>query len=111
MTVNTEQPEAEYEIEFVHGYKTSECNQNCRYTSDGKIVWMTAALGVILDPATGKQMYYGGKQVAMESKQDGDNEEFHRDDILSLDVSLDRKTVVTGQSGKSPSVHVWNAED
>ena len=29
---------------------------------------------------------------------------------MALDVSTDRKTVVTGQVGKSPSVHVWDAE-
>jgi WD40 repeat protein len=32
------------------------------------------------------------------------------DDILSLDISPDRKTVVTGQVGKAPSVHVWDSE-
>ena len=34
----------------------------------------------------------------------------HRDDILSLDISLDRKLIVTGQIGNTPSIHVWNAE-
>lgn len=34
---------------------------------------------------------------------------FHRDDILCLDISSDRTKVVTGQVGKSPSVHVWDA--
>jgi WD40 repeat protein len=72
---------------------------------------MTAALGVIMDPATGAQTFYGGKQVSMEAKSGSDESEFHRDDILSLDVSGDRKLVITGQSGKQPSVHVWNAED
>lgn len=32
------------------------------------------------------------------------------DDILSLDMSTDRKLVVTGQIGKAPSVHIWDAE-
>lgn len=35
---------------------------------------------------------------------------FHRDDILCLDVSADRTKIVTGQIGKSPSIHVWDAE-
>jgi len=34
----------------------------------------------------------------------------HRDDILSLDISLDRKLIVTGQIGNTPAIHVWNAE-
>ena len=33
----------------------------------------------------------------------------HRDDIISLDISNDRTKVVTGQIGKSPSIHVWDA--
>ena len=33
----------------------------------------------------------------------------HRDDILCLDLSLDRTRVVTGQIGKFPSIHVWDA--
>lgn len=47
----------------------------------------------------------------MEAKSGASEAEFHRDDILCLDLSADRKLVVTGQSGKQPSVHVWNAED
>lgn len=34
---------------------------------------------------------------------------FHRDDILSIDISADRKTVVTGETGPQPAVHVWTA--
>ena len=34
-----------------------------------------------MDPATGLQSYYGGKQVVMEAKNGADEIEFHRDDI------------------------------
>ena len=57
---------------------------------------MTAAIGVILDPATVQQTFYGGKQVLSGAKNVADESEFHRDDILSLDISADRKTVITG---------------
>jgi hypothetical protein len=33
----------------------------------------------------------------------------HRNDILSLSISKDRTIVVSGQEGKYPSLHVWNA--
>ncbi len=46
----------------------------------------------------------------MTSKHDDPDNLFHRDDILSMDISADRKTVVTGESGPAPAVHVWNAE-
>lgn len=104
-------PEQEWEIEHVYGYRTADANQNCRWSADGKVVYMTAALGVVLDPKSGKQAFYGGKQVTMEAKRGADETDFHRDDILSLDLSVDRKLVVTGQAGKTPSVHVWNAEN
>ena len=46
----------------------------------------------------------------MTSKHENDvDQPFHRDDILSIDISADRKTVVTGESGPQPAVHVWTA--
>ena len=82
-----------------------------RYTDEGKAVYMVAALGVIMDTNTMEQTFYGGKQIGHASKHDGEELPFHRDDILSLDVSADRKTVVTGQVGNKPTVHVWTVDN
>ena len=60
---------------------------------------MTASLGVIMDTSTGAQKFYGGKKVKMTSKFYGDDLDHHRDDIISMDISTDRKTVVTGETG------------
>lgn len=46
----------------------------------------------------------------MTAKNVADDSKFHMDDILSLDISADRKLVATGQVGKSPSIHVWDSE-
>lgn len=46
----------------------------------------------------------------MIAKNVADDSKFHMDDILSLDVSPDRKLVVTGQVGKAPSIHIWDSE-
>jgi len=70
---------------------------------------MIAALGVVMETETCRQKFYGGKEVETTSKSEGDDTKFHRDDIISLDISVDRELVVTGQTGKSPSVHVWNS--
>ena len=44
-------------------------NLGCRYyTSEGKAVYMVAALGVVMDTETGQQKVYGGKQVEMGTK-------------------------------------------
>ena len=71
---------------------------------------MVAALGVMMDTTTLEQTFYGGKEIAHESKHEGEELPFHRDDILSLDISADRKTVVTGQVGSKPTVHVWHVD-
>ena len=60
---------------------------------------MTASLGVIMDTASGAQRFYGGKKIKMTHKHEGEDIDFHRDDILSMDISADRKTVVTGETG------------
>ena len=46
----------------------------------------------------------------MMAKNVADDSKFHMDDILCLDISIDRKTIVTGQVGYAPSVHIWDAE-
>ena len=53
---------------------------------------------------------FGGSQTKMEAKNVADDSKCHMDDILSLDISADRKTVVTGQVGKAPSIHVWDVD-
>lgn len=71
---------------------------------------MVAALGIVLDTETNTMKVFGGTETKMVAKNVADDSKYHMDDILSLDVSQDRKTVVTGQVGKAPSVHVWDAE-
>jgi microtubule-associated protein-like 6 len=53
---------------------------------------------------------FGGQETKMVAKNVADDSKSHMDDILSLDMSTDRKVVVTGQVGKTPSVHVWDSE-
>ena len=69
-----------------------------RYNANGEAVYQSAALGLIMDTETGAQKFSGGKKIKMTSKHDGEDLEFHRDDIISIDVSTDRKTVVTGET-------------
>ena len=83
----------------------------CRkYTANGNVVFMVAALGVVLDPVKNEMKVFGGGETKMEAKNVADDSKYHMDDILSLDISADRKSIVTGQVGKTPSVHVWDPE-
>jgi microtubule-associated protein-like 6 len=71
---------------------------------------MVAALGIILDQQSNTMKVFGGSETKMVAKNEADDSKSHMDDILSLDVSTDRKLVASGQVGKSPSIHVWDAE-
>lgn len=57
---------------------------------------MAAALGVILDTESNTMKVFGGNETKMVAKNEGDDSKFHLDDILSLDISTDRKLVATG---------------
>lgn len=52
--LNKEKPDQSYEIDFVYGYKCEEVRQNLFYNSKRRPVYMTAAIGVILDAKSRK---------------------------------------------------------
>jgi hypothetical protein len=48
--VNKEKCEETYALEYVYGYRSADSRQNVHLNPAGNVVYMTAALGVILDP-------------------------------------------------------------
>ena len=96
-------PEAQLELEHVYGYAgLKNTSTNLFYNSGGKLVYYTAAVGIVLDPHTKRQKFFLG----------------HTDDITSIAMAPDRRTVATGQvtsraddGGKAnPYVCVWDSE-
>jgi len=59
-------------------------------------VYMVAALGIVLDIEKNEMKVFGGVETKMVAKNVADDSKFHMDDILSIDVSPDRKLVVSG---------------
>jgi microtubule-associated protein-like 6 len=47
-------------LDYVYGYRCEDSRQNVFINKEGNAVYMTAALGVILDPRTNTQKYFGG---------------------------------------------------
>ena len=83
--VNPIRPDVSYEIEFVYGYKNEEVRQNLFYNSKKRPVYMTAAVGVIFDPKTRRQVIFGGGETQnMERKQLDSSLKYHTDDIMCL---------------------------
>ena len=48
-------PDAQLELEFVHGYRCHDTRNNLRYTKDGKFVYHTAAVGIVYDKENNTQ--------------------------------------------------------
>lgn len=56
------------------------------------LVYSSAAVGIIHDPASNRQCFLTG----------------HTDDIVCISVSNDGGTVATGQIGKDPYINIWD---
>jgi hypothetical protein len=67
-----------------------------KYNSKGQAVYMVAALGIVLDIEQNTMKVFGGVETKMVAKNVADDSKYHMDDILSIDVSTDRKLVVSG---------------
>lgn len=103
---NPKVPTQDYELEYVYGYRTYDCRQNLYFTASGKVVYNVAALGVVLDPKTNTQKFFGGGSTGKPLSRD-----IHDDDIVCLAISPDRKYVATGQVGAKASLFIWDAEE
>ncbi len=108
--INPAKPEETWEVEFVHGYKSNLTRQNLYYNNNKQCVYMTAALGIILDTQSRtQQIFGGGEELVMRRKQDAKGAFGHSDDIVSLCISADRTKVATGQVGLEPMIFIWDA--
>eukprot|EP00826_Nyctotherus_ovalis_P024590 TRINITY_DN189_c0_g1_i1.p1 TRINITY_DN189_c0_g1~~TRINITY_DN189_c0_g1_i1.p1 ORF type:complete len:694 (+),score=220.79 TRINITY_DN189_c0_g1_i1:111-2192(+) len=102
---NPKVPTEDYDLEYVYGYRTYDCRQNLYFTASGKVVYNVAALGVVLDPKTNTQKFFGGGSTGKPLSKD-----MHDDDIVCLSISPDRKYVATGQVGAKATLYIWDAE-
>ena len=81
------------QLGFVFGYTGRRVRQNLFYNTDGRLVYHSAALGVVYDKGSHTQLFFKG----------------HDDDITALDVHPDKVRVVTGQIGRDPKILIWSS--
>lgn len=86
-------PPVEVELEWIHGYRGWDCRNNVHYVLDGAAVAYPAAAVVVLNNG-GSQSFF----------------DLHDDDVLSMAVHPDGRTIASGQIGRMAKVLVWNAE-
>lgn len=93
---NPSPPDVRYTLEYVYGYRCADSRQNVFFNSAGQAVYMTAALGVILDQSSNTQKFFGGGQVENQAKNVSNDEKSHTDDITSISISADRNWAASG---------------
>lgn len=108
--LNASAPDVKYQLEYVYGYRCADSRQNVYFNSAGNAVYMTAALGVILDQSSNTQKFFGGGQVDNTAKNVANDDLAHTDDIMAITVSSDRQWAASGQVGSIPSAFVWNSK-
>ncbi|OMJ95047.1 hypothetical protein SteCoe_1580 [Stentor coeruleus] len=95
-------PSINLELEYVYGYRVFDSRQNLFYTSDpNRVVYMTAALGVVLDKNSNTQRFFGAGLVTTAKG--------HSDDITALAITRNREIVATGEVGANPKVCIWSS--
>lgn len=88
------QPNANLDLEFVHGYRCHDTRNNLRYTADGNIVYHTAAVGIHYNKESHTQQFFFD----------------HIDDITALAIHPNKKYVATGEIGPYPLIAVWDSD-
>jgi len=102
-------PSVQYKLEYVYGYRCADSRQNVYFNSQGQAVYMTAALGVILDTNSNTQQFFGGGQVDNTSKKTANDQNGHTNDIMCVAVNESRTLAISGQVGSSPAAFVWDS--
>ena len=85
-------PDASIDLEYIYGYRSHDVRNNLRYTSEGKIVYHAAAVGIVLDQRENTQSFMLD----------------HDDDIISMAIDDLSCLCATGQVGAKPWICVWN---
>lgn len=108
---SSDPPDISYELEYVYGYRAEDSRMNAYYNSERKIVYFTAALGVILCPKSNTQIFFGGGETDNTSKKVARTENCHTNDITAMGISNCRNLAATGQNGSKPVAFVWCAKE
>jgi WD40 repeat protein len=97
-------PSVSLQLEYVYGYRCFDSRQNLYYTTDpAKVVYMTAAVGVVLNKSTNTQDLFGAGPDTLNHG--------HTDDITALALHPEKDIVATGEVGKNPKICIWRTSD
>ena len=94
-----EAPKESIKLKYVFGYRAFDTRNNLKYSSEGKIVYHTAALGVVMNKEENTQTFF----------------ENHDEDIVGIAIHPNGNIVATGQMAKAGKakiidIYVWEIE-
>ncbi len=87
-------PSDDLELKWIHGVSAQTTRNSVAYNEAGAIVYPAGATCVVYNKAAGKQEHFMG----------------HSDAVTSLSMHPDMVHAVSGQSGSSPKVIVWDTK-
>jgi microtubule-associated protein-like 6 len=85
-------PKVSMTLEHCHGYRARDKRNNVFYVNDDDLCYYAAAVGIVHTVRSNTQTFF--------------NE--HRDDILSMALHPDKRTVATGELGRRPFINIWS---
>ena len=85
-------PEAELELEWVHGYSGQGRRSNVAFSAHGAVVYPVASVVVVFDTATRTQRFFRA----------------HSDNVTALAMDPTGTLVASGQLGVDACIHVWD---
>ncbi|KAJ3103386.1 Echinoderm microtubule-associated protein-like 5 [Phlyctochytrium planicorne] len=100
--VKTDVPREELVLEYVHGYRMRDVNNNAYYLQPGVIVFPAGSVGVVMDIKSNKQRFFQGR---------------HKEDVTAITVHPSKKLVATGDvvsHNDGTYIYIWdprNPED
>jgi len=91
--LDSESPDANLELEYIHGYRCEDTRNNLRYNKEGDIIYHTASVGIVLNQGLNTQRHF------LE----------HTSEIVCLAMHPNMIYVATGDVGETPKICIWDS--
>lgn len=86
----------DFELQWIHGFRSHDCRNNVRYSAAGSIVYTAAAVGVVYSKSAGKQRFLQGA---------------HKDEIVGITAHPSGQIFATGEAGRKPTIIIWDSQE